>query len=284
MPEPAHSHSQSSLQSVRAMWRYLSRYQFAGVAFGAPGTCKQHTPQITAICGGAHYWRKARLQTSCPPANSTAVRKTLFHTAQRGRNCCLASVPRVAGALFTAKHTTMSQSSTSAAYLAMPLHADGYRQTCRIVAKLPRSADITRPAQTEMIPLRVGSHERTQNGGQFIPRAETCKQSFRGAVVVQHTCAQVMLTGVVGGGSQTARRSHLSSHVTVGLEAQQSNQRGHRRGDRRLQRYQQVCQSLATGGGSPPRHSCGLTASEPAARLSVRESSTKENVKSGDVA
>ena len=120
--------------------------------------------------------------------------------------------------------------------------------------------------------------------GQFIPRAETCKQSFRGAVVVQHTCAQVMLTGVVGGGSQTARRSHLSSHVTVGLEAQQSNQRGHRRGDRRLQRYQQVCQSLATGGGSPPRYSCGLTASEPAARLSVRESSTKENVKSGDVA
>ena len=45
-----------------------------------------------------------------------------------------------------------------------------------------------------------------------------------------------------------------------------SNQQGHRRGGGRLQRYQQVCQSLATGGGSPPRHSCGLTASEPAAR------------------
>ena len=28
----------------------------------------------------------------------------------------------------------------------------------------------------------------------------------------------VVLTGVVGGGSQTAHRSHLSSHVTVGLE------------------------------------------------------------------
>ena len=144
------------------------------------------------ICDDANYWRKARLQTSCPPANSTAVRKTLFYVAQRGRNCCLASVPRVAGALFTAKHTTMSQSSTSAAYLAMPPHVDGYRQTYRIVAKLPRSADITRPAQTEMIPLRVESHARTQNTGQFIPRAETCKQSFRGAVVVQHTRLMVL--------------------------------------------------------------------------------------------
>ena len=208
------------------MGRYLRRYPVAGVAFEAPNTCKQCTPQIIATCDGAYCWRKARLKTSCAPANSTAVRKALFYVAQRGRNCCLASVPRVAGALFTAKHTTMSQSSTSAAYLEMPLHADGYRQTCRIVAKLPRSACITRPAQTEMIPLRVGSHERTQNGGQFIARAETCKQSFRGAVVVQHICAQVMLTGVVGGGSQTAQRSHLSSHVTVASIAQQSGQRG----------------------------------------------------------
>ena len=110
--------------------------------------------------------------------------KDTFYTAQRGRNCCYASVPRVAGALFTAKHTTMTESSTSAAYLAMPPHADDYRQTCRIVAKLPRSADITRPAQTEMIPLRVGSHERTQNTGQFIPRAETCKQRLCDVVLV----------------------------------------------------------------------------------------------------
>ena len=102
--------------------------------------------------------------------------------------------------------------------------------------------------------------------GRAYPRPETCKQSFRGVVVVQHICAQVMLTGVVGGRSQTAHRSHLSSHTTVGLEAQQSNQRGHRRGGGRLQRHQQVCQGLATGGGSPSRHSCDLTASEPAAR------------------
>ena len=166
------------------MWRYLRRYPVAGVAFEAPNTCKQCTPQIIATCGGARQTTLVRLQTSFPPANSTAVGKTPIHTAQRGRNCCLASVPRVAGALFTAKHTTMSQSSTSAAYLAMPPHADGYRQTCRIAAKLPRSADITRPAQTEMIPLRVGSHERTQNGGQFIARAETCKQRLCDVVLV----------------------------------------------------------------------------------------------------
>ena len=175
----------------------------------------------------------------------------------------------------------MSQSSTSAAYLAMPPHVDGYRQTCRIAAKLPRSADITRPAQTEMIPLRVGSHEKTQNTGQFIARAETCKQSFRGAVVVHHNCAQVMLTGVVGGRSQTAHRSHLSSHVTVGLEAQQSNQRGHRRGGGRLQRCQQVCQVLATGGGSPSRHSCDLTASKPAARPRSAMRNSKKTIKVG---
>ena len=36
------------------MGRYLSRYPFLGVAFGAPSTCKQHTPQTTAI-----WWRTA---------------------------------------------------------------------------------------------------------------------------------------------------------------------------------------------------------------------------------
>ena len=36
-----------------AVGRYLSRYLVAGVAFGAPGTCKQYTPQTTAICDGA---------------------------------------------------------------------------------------------------------------------------------------------------------------------------------------------------------------------------------------
>ena len=137
MPEPAHSHPQSSLQSVRAVGRYLRRYPFAGVACLAPGTCKQHAPQITADRFSTCKQHKVRLQTSFPPANSTAVGKTPIHTAQRDRNCCLAFVPRVAGALFTAKHTTMPQSSTSSAYLAMPPHADGYRQTCRIAAKLP---------------------------------------------------------------------------------------------------------------------------------------------------
>ena len=56
MPQPAHSHPQSSLQSVRAVGRYLRRYPFAGVACLAPGTCKQHAPQITAnlvVHGGA---------------------------------------------------------------------------------------------------------------------------------------------------------------------------------------------------------------------------------------
>ena len=53
MPKPAYNHSQRSLQSMWAVVRYLSRYPVAGVAFGAPGTCKQCTPQTTAISGGA---------------------------------------------------------------------------------------------------------------------------------------------------------------------------------------------------------------------------------------
>ena len=83
----------------------------------------------------------------------------------------------------------------------------------------PRSADITRPAQTEMIPLRVETHERTQNGGQFIPRATTCKQSFRGVGLMFLTYGWDILAAAVVQGSQTAHRSHLSSHATVGLEA-----------------------------------------------------------------
>ena len=159
----------------------------------------------------------------------------------------------------------MSQSSTSAAYLAMPLHADGYRQTCRVAAKPPRSADITRPAQTEMIPLRVGSHERTQNVEQFIARAETCKQSFRGAVVVQHIYAQVMLTGVVGGRSQTAHRSHLSSPCDRCVDGTTKRSAGLTGRGLTLAEVSATVSVPPTGGGSPSRHPCGLAASEQAA-------------------
>ena len=71
--------------------------------------------------------------------------------------------------------------------------------------------------------------------------AEICKQSSRGAVLTLLTYGWDILAGVVVPANQTAHRSHLSSHTTVGLEAQQSNQRGHRRGGGRLQRCQQVC-------------------------------------------
>ena len=76
MPKPAHSHSQSSLQSVRAVVRYLRRYPVAGVAFGAPSTCKQCTPQITAICGGAVLFSCWHPQLRFSPTNSMCVRET----------------------------------------------------------------------------------------------------------------------------------------------------------------------------------------------------------------
>jgi hypothetical protein len=70
-----------------------------------------------------------------------------------------------------------------------------------------------------MIPARVDPRESMQKTGRGWVGAGSCKQSIRGAVGLYHTCPDVPLTGVVGGRSQTAHHSHLSSHVSVGLVA-----------------------------------------------------------------
>ena len=75
------------------------------------------------------------------------------------------------------------------------------------------------PAQTEIIHASAHCHESTQKTGKESVSAKTCKQSIRGPVGVYHTYLDVPLTGVVGGRSQTAHHNHLSSHVSVGLEA-----------------------------------------------------------------
>ena len=56
-------------------------------------------------------------------------------------------------------------------------------------------------------------------GGALYSSAETCKQSLREAGLVLFTYGWDILAAAVVQGSQTAHRSHLSSHVTVGLEA-----------------------------------------------------------------
>ena len=50
----AHSGCESWLQSVWAVERHLSQYPSAIDVFAAPGACKQLTPQITVVCGGAN--------------------------------------------------------------------------------------------------------------------------------------------------------------------------------------------------------------------------------------
>jgi hypothetical protein len=50
--------------------RYLSRYPVAGVAFEAPDTCKQCTPQINMICGGARENTMLYLNTHATCANA----------------------------------------------------------------------------------------------------------------------------------------------------------------------------------------------------------------------
>ena len=53
VPNPAHSGCESWLQSVWAVGRHLHQYSSVVDAFAAPGTCKQLTPQIIVVCGGA---------------------------------------------------------------------------------------------------------------------------------------------------------------------------------------------------------------------------------------
>ena len=56
-------------------------------------------------------------------------------------------------------------------------------------------------------------------GGALYSSAETCKQSLRGAGLVSFTYDWDVLAVAVVQGSRRAQRNHLSSHVTVGLEA-----------------------------------------------------------------
>ena len=73
--------------------------------------------------------------------------------------------------------------------------------------------------------------------GQFIPRAETCKQSFRGAVLIPDTYGWDIMAATVVRRSQAANCSHLRSHVSVGIEAPKGNQRGQQRGERAEQTF-----------------------------------------------
>ena len=121
---------------------------------------------------------------------------------------------------------TVPRNNTRAAYLAMPPHADHWPRGRCAGAKHHRSAGGLRPAQTEMIHVRVGAHERAHEAEHFLSRVETYKQSFRGAVVVQHTCSDVSFTGRVVWRHLEAICIHLSLNVTVASMAQQSGQRG----------------------------------------------------------
>jgi len=59
---------------------------------------------------------------------------------------------------------------------------------------------------------------------------ETCKQSLRGAVLVQSTCGWDILAAVVMRRHQEAHSGHLGSPEPVLLWAHETNQRGRRRG------------------------------------------------------
>ena len=81
--KPAHSGCESWLQSVWAVWRYLSKYSSVVDAFPAPGTCKQLAPQIIVICGGARETTMLYLNTHATCANASA--RYLAHTPAKIR-------------------------------------------------------------------------------------------------------------------------------------------------------------------------------------------------------
>ena len=66
-------------------------------------------------------------------------------------------------------------------------HATDWYRGRSVAAGHLRSVGGIRPAQTEMIPVRVDPRETAPVMGQFIPHAETCKQPWRGALLVRNT-------------------------------------------------------------------------------------------------
>jgi len=70
----------------------------------------------------------------------------------------------------------------------MSPHAIDWSRAHRIDAARLGSAGGIRPAQTEMIHVRVDRRESMQNTGKGRIGAEACKQSLRGALLVHRTC------------------------------------------------------------------------------------------------
>ena len=177
MAEPAPSHSQRSRQSVWAVRGYMSWYPVAGVAFGAVGACKQCTPQVTAISGGARWTTLLCLNThvACRDAPVCYMVHIPVHIEPQNRHhVYIAWVKSVPGA---AQLITVPQNSTRVPYQAVLPHASDWSRGHRIAAARLGSAGGIRPAQTEMIRVRVDRHESVQNTGSGRMCAGACKQS-----------------------------------------------------------------------------------------------------------
>ena len=87
MLKPNHKHPQGSLKSVCAVGGCLSRYLVAGgVAVEAPSTCKQPTPQTTAICDGAGA-RPTCTQAAGQPGTCKQHRQWVAARGANGLGC-----------------------------------------------------------------------------------------------------------------------------------------------------------------------------------------------------
>ena len=186
VPNPAHSGCESWLQSVWAVGRHLSQSSSAVDAFAAPGTCKQLTPQITVVWvvhGGADNspaqpaLAHAAGTMSSTPINTISKRVRGYKELPSSRG----SMPRadvVENQLSSAIHSRLPTSNTSRARPKVLYSTVNENSSCPTAQVVGRNL-LWYP--------KIAQCEIALMWERVYPRVETCKQSLRGAVLVQST-------------------------------------------------------------------------------------------------
>jgi hypothetical protein len=123
----------------------------------------------------------------------------------------------------------------------MLLHATDWHRGSNVGAGRLRSVGGIRPAQTEMIHVRVDLRESMQKTGRGWIGAGGYKGGSRGAVLVHGTCGCDILAGIVVRRHPEAICSHPPLLASVGLWAHKSEQCGYQRGGECLHSCWQPC-------------------------------------------
>ena len=135
----------------------------------------------------------------------------------------------------------MPQSNTRAAYQAMLPHATDWHRGSNVGAGRLRSVGGIKPAQTEMIHVRVDPRESMQKTRRGWIGAGGYRGGSRGAVLVHGTYCCGILAGMVVRRHPEAICSHPPLLASVGLWAHKSELYGYQRGGECLHSCWQPC-------------------------------------------